>query len=79
MSARQRAPSSRAAPPAFQRPDDDKSWDGMSNGEILRSAYGPAQAGVNIVDVLAVSSLPPLEVPPCLTLQQWLDIMNNGQ
>lgn len=51
----------------------------MATGEILRSAYGPVQDGINIVDVLAVSTLPPLEVPPCLTVQQWLDIMNNGQ
>lgn len=78
MPTRHRGPSKNAGP-AFPHPDDDKAWDGMTNGEILRSAYGPVQGGVNIIDVQAVSRLPPLEVPPCLTVQQWLDIMNNGQ
>lgn len=79
MHPRRPATARRVGAPAFPHPDDDKSWDRMATGEILRSAYGPVQDGINIVDVLAVSTLPPLEVPPCLTVQQWLDIMNNGQ
>jgi hypothetical protein len=79
MPIRRPAAARRVGAPAFPHPGDDKARDAMTSGEIHRSAFGPVQGGSNIVDVQAVSGLPPLEVPPCLTVQQWLDIMNNGQ
>ena len=79
MPTRRRVATRKTEQPAFPHPEDDKSWDAMTSGEILYAAYGPARAGLDIVDMQAVSGLPPLEVPPCLTRQQWFDIMNNGQ
>ena len=78
MPTRRCAPTERENIPAFSHPDDDMAWQGRSNAEILQSAHGRLRVGINIVDMLEVGALPPLEVPPCLTLQQWLDIMNNG-
>ena len=63
---------------SFPHPDDDKSWEAETDRELRAPAFGPQWGAVNVVDVAVVGSLPPLEVPPCLTLQQWLDIMSNG-